>query len=55
MIGDVILSINGRPVTDISWEEQRRGLGLNGPTIYEVRKAGGEVVTLTLDIDKQII
>lgn len=54
-IGDIILAINGRPVTDISWEEQRRGLGLNGPTTYEVKKAGGEVVTLTLDINKQII
>lgn len=37
-IGDEILSINGRSVKEISWEEQRKGLGLTGPTTYEVKK-----------------
>lgn len=54
-IGDIILSINGRPVKDISWEEQRKGLGLNGPTLYEVRKPDGRIVTYTIVIDRQII
>lgn len=54
-IDDVILSINGRPVKEISWEEQRMGLGLNGRTTYEVRKKNGEIVTYILDIDKEII
>jgi len=54
-IGDVILSINGRPVKDISWEEQIEGLGLTGETIYTVRKSNGEVVTYTLNIQNEII
>lgn len=54
-IGDIILSINGRPVKEITWEEQRKGLGLNGRTTYECKKKNGEIVTYTLDIDKEII
>lgn len=54
-IGDIILSINGRPVKDITWEEQRKGLGLNGRTTYEVKKKNGEIVNYILDIDKEII
>lgn len=54
-IGDVIISINGRPVKEISWEEQRKGLGLSGPTEYVVRKANGDIKTYILNIDKEII
>jgi len=54
-IGDMIISINGRPVKDISWREQREGLGLHGPTVYEVRKSDGRTVAYTIVIDKQII
>lgn len=54
-INDLILSINGHPVKDISWEQQRKGLGLNGPTTYKVRKQNGDIVTYILDIDKEII
>lgn len=54
-IGDVIISINGRHVKEISWEEQRNGLGLNGPTEYIVKKANGEIRTYVLNIDKEII
>lgn len=54
-IGDIILSINGRPVKEISWEEQRKGLGLKGQTIYEVRKKNGEIVSYTLNIEKEIL
>lgn len=54
-IDDVILSINGRLVKDISWEEQRKGLGLKGATTYEVRKKNGDIVTYVLNIDKEII
>lgn len=54
-IGDIILSINGRPVKDISWEEQRKGLGLSGLTTFEVKKKNGETVTYILDIGKEII
>ena len=54
-IGDIILSINGRPVKEISWEEQRKGLGLNGQTTYEVMKKNGETVSYVLDIDKEIL
>ncbi|MDE6703906.1 MAG: PDZ domain-containing protein [Muribaculaceae bacterium] len=54
-IGDIILSINGRPVKEISWEEQRKGLGLNGRTIYEVKKKNGDIVSYVLDIDKEIL
>ena len=54
-IGDVIIAINDRPVKEISWEEQRKGLNLKGETKYTVRKANGEVVTYTLFVQKQII
>lgn len=54
-IGDMILSINGRPVKEISWEEQRNGLGLKGPIVYEVRKKSGSIVTYTLVIEKEIL
>lgn len=54
-IGDEILSINGRSVKEISWEEQRKGLGLTGPTTYEVKKKNGEIVTYILNIEKEII
>lgn len=54
-IGDIILSINGHPVKEISWEEQRKGLGLKGTTTYEVKKKNGKVVTYILDIDNEII
>ena len=54
-IGDIILSINGHPVKEISWEEQRKDLGLKGTTTYEVKKKNGKVVTYILDIDKEII
>lgn len=54
-IGDVIISINERPVKDITWEEQRKGLGLSGETIYRVRKANGDVVTYILNIRDEII
>lgn len=54
-IGDVILAINGRLVKDITWEEQRKGLGLKGKTVYTVKKSDGTIVSYTLWIDKQII
>ena len=54
-IGDLIISINGRPVKEISWEEQRNGLGLSGPTEYVIKKANGETKTYILNIDKEII
>lgn len=54
-IGDVIISINDRPVKDISWEEQRKGLGLSGETVYKVRKANGDIVTYVLNIQDEII
>lgn len=54
-IDDMILSINGRPVKEISWEEQRNGLGLKGPIVYEVRKKSGSIVTYTLVIEKEIL
>ncbi len=54
-IDDIILSINGRPVKEISWEEQRKGLGLSGRTTYEVKKKSGEIVTYILDIAEEII
>lgn len=37
-IGDMVISINGRSVKEISWEEQRNGLGLTGPTEHVVKK-----------------
>lgn len=54
-IGDVIISINDRPVKEITWEEQRKGLGLCGETFYKVRKANGDVVTYILNIQDEII
>lgn len=54
-IGDVIISINDRPVTDIDLEEQIKGLGLTGKTIYKVRKSNGDIITYCLDISKEII
>ena len=54
-IGDCILSINGRPVKEISWKEQREGLGLKGETVYTVKKKTGEIVTYTLFIENEII
>lgn len=54
-IGDVIISINDRPVKEISWEEQRQGLGLSGKIVYKVRKANGEIVNYTLNIQNEII
>ena len=54
-IGDIIIAINNRPVKEITWEEQRRGLGLKGETVYTVKKKDGKTVSYTLFIDKQII
>ena len=54
-IGDEILSINGRPVKEISWEEQRKGLGLKGRTTFQVKKKSGEIVSYILNIDKEIL
>ena len=54
-IGDEILSINGRPVKEISWEEQRKGLGLKGSTAFQVKKKSGEIVSYILNIDKEIL
>lgn len=54
-IGDVILAINHRPVKEISWEEQRKGLNLKGETVYTVRKKNGETKDYTLNIDKKLI
>ena len=54
-IGDTIIAINNRPVKEITWEEQRKGLGLKGETIYTVKKKDGKIVSYTLFIDKQII
>lgn len=54
-IDDIIVSINGRLVKDISWEEQRNGLGLHGKTIFDVRKKDGSIVTYELYIDEEIM
>lgn len=54
-LGDVIIAINNRPVKDITWAEQREGLGLKGETVYTVKKKDGRIVAYTLNIDKQII
>ena len=54
-IGDTIISINGRPVNGITWEEQRKGLGLKGSTTIEVKKKNGTRATLVINIDKEII
>lgn len=54
-IGDIIIAINNRPVKEITWEEQRKGLKLKGETIYTIKKANGKIVSYTLFIDKHII
>ena len=54
-IGDIIIAINDRPVKEITWEEQRKGLGLNGKTEYTIKKRNGEIVTCVLYIRNQII
>ncbi len=54
-IGDIIIAINNRPVKEITWDEQRKGLNLKGETVYTVRKKNGTTVSYTLFIDKQII
>lgn len=54
-IGDIIIAINNRPVKEITWEEQRKGLNLNGEVEYTVKKADGKIVCYTLHVDKQII
>ena len=54
-IDDIILSVNGRPVKEIPWEEQRKGLDLTGRTTCEVKKKNGETVVYILDIDKEIL
>ena len=54
-MGDIIIAINDRPVKEITWEEQRKGLGLNGKTEYTIKKRNGEIVTCVLYIRNQII
>lgn len=54
-IGDIVVAINDRPVKEISWEEQRKGLNLRGETTYTVKKADGRTVVYTLFIDLPII
>lgn len=54
-IGDIIVAINNRPVKEITWEEQRKGLELQGETTYTVQKPDGQIVSYTLFIGKQII
>lgn len=55
-VGDVILEINGRPVKEINWEEQRKGLGLKGVTIFKVQqKESGKIKECTLEIGNGII
>lgn len=54
-IDDIILSINDRPVKEISWQEQRNGLGLAGQNTFRVRKKTEEVVNYILDIDREIL
>ena len=44
-----------RPVKEITWEEQRKGLELQGETTYTVQKPDGQIVSYTLFIGKQII
>ncbi|WP_276879193.1 hypothetical protein [Bacteroides heparinolyticus] len=52
---DIIIAINNRLVKKITWEEQRKDLGLKGETIYIIKKANGKIISYTLFIDKQII
>ena len=54
-IGDIIVAINNRPVKEITWEEQRKGLELQGETIYTVQKPDGRIVSYTLFVGKQIL
>lgn len=54
-VGDIIIAINNRPVKEITWAEQREGLGLKGETVFTVKKKDGRIVAYTLNIDKQII
>lgn len=54
-IGDVIISINERPVKAISREDQCKGLGLKGENTFVIRKANGEFATYILNIDKEIL
>lgn len=54
-IGDIILTINGRPVKEFSREEQFGNLDLRGETVFEVKKRDGTIATYTLNIDKEII
>lgn len=54
-IGDVIIAINGRPVKEISWEEQRKGLGLKGETKYTIKKKNGEVKDYVLNLIDEVI
>lgn len=54
-VGDMILEINNRPVKDITWEEQREGLGLDGDTIFKIRKKGGSIKEYIIEIGKEII
>ena len=51
----IIVAINNRPVKEITWEEQRKGLELQGETTYTVQKPDGQIVSYTLFIGKQII
>ena len=52
--GDTILSINGRPVKEIPWEEQRK-LKLKGKTTFIVQKKDGSQKEYVLNIEKEII
>ena len=52
--GDIILSINGRPVKEISWEEQRE-LELKGKTTFVVQKKDGSQKEYVLSIDKEML
>jgi C-terminal processing protease CtpA/Prc len=53
-IGDIILSVNGRPVKDMTWEEQR-SFQWEGKTSFVVKKENGKTKEYVLDIDKEII
>ncbi len=53
-IGDIILSINGRPVKEITWQEQR-SLTLEGPTRFIVQKADGSQQEYQLNIGQPIL
>ena len=53
-IGDIILSVNGRPVKEMTWEEQR-SFQWEGKTTFVVKKENGKTKEYVLDIDKEII